>query len=100
MWLPQACSLILELPSDYVMTFGASDAFATSEYVLLEGKEIPQLNEVCIFKLFPRLQNTFSWIGNLNVTDWKPPKMHWLFSLLQQIESAKKKEPFVLFMLV
>ena len=33
------------------MTFGASDAFATSEYVLLEGKEIPQLNEVCIFKL-------------------------------------------------
>ena len=34
------------------MTFGASDAFATSEYVLLEGKEIPQLNEVCIFLNF------------------------------------------------
>ena len=28
------------------MTFGASDAFATSEYALLEGKEVPQLNEV------------------------------------------------------
>ena len=40
------CFLIAELPSDYVMTFGASDAFATSEYALLEGKEVPQLNEV------------------------------------------------------
>ena len=38
--------LIADLPSDYVMTFGASDAFATSEYALLEGKEVPQLNEV------------------------------------------------------
>ena len=39
-------SLFVELPSDYVMTFGASDAFATSEYALLENKDFPRLNEV------------------------------------------------------
>lgn len=34
-----------ELPNDYVVTFGASDTFGTSEYALLEGKTIPNLTE-------------------------------------------------------
>ena len=47
-WAVLKCclSIIVELPSDYVMTFGASDAFATSEYALLESKDFPRLNEV------------------------------------------------------
>ena len=37
-----------ELPNDYVVTFGASDSFGTSEYALLEGKPFPNLTEVRI----------------------------------------------------
>ena len=37
---------ISELPNDYVVTFGASDSFGTSEYALLEGKPFPNLTEV------------------------------------------------------
>ena len=41
---------ISELPNDYVVTFGASDSFGTSEYALLEGKPFPNLTEVRVLK--------------------------------------------------
>ena len=40
--------IFTELPNDYVLTFGDSDAFSTSEYVILENKNFTALSEVII----------------------------------------------------
>ena len=50
--------LFTELPNDYVLTFGASDAFSTTEYVILENKNFTTLSEVCcIIKNYANIYN-------------------------------------------
>ena len=57
------------LPTDYVVTFGLSDAFGTSEYALLEGKQIPNLTQVFLYldPVLIRLLTSVSWCDSADI---------------------------------